>query len=183
MKDTPQKLSHTTIALHWIVGLGMIGLIGVGLYMSKNEAFHLYPIHKSMGAILFIFILWRIIWRLMNGFPKPVGHYSTIERYLSKIVHWVLIIGTLMYPVSGMIMSVMGGRGAAIFGLQLIPPNLIDGKPFPLNESLAGMGAQIHQTITPIMIIAIVLHIVGAYKHHLVDKDNTLRRMLGRTKS
>lgn len=180
MRDTLQRLSGTTIFLHWVVGLGMITLIGVGIYMANNEVYSLYPIHKSIGAILFVFILWRVIWRAMNGFPKSVGNYSAIEKLLSKIVHWVLILGSLMYPISGMMMSVMGGHGAAIFGLQLIAPNIVAGKPSPLNETLAGMGAQVHQMITPIMIAAIVLHIIGAYKHHLIDKDDTMRRMLGK---
>lgn len=182
MKDTQQRLSRTTILLHWIVGLGMIALIGVGIYMSKNEAFNLYPIHKSIGAILFIFILWRVVWRIINGFPQHVGNYSAAEKILSKIVHWVLLIGSLMYPISGMMMSVMGGHGAAIFGLSLIAPNIVDGKSLPLNEALAGMGANVHQMITPIMIAAIVLHIIGAYKHHIIDKDDTMRRILGKAK-
>lgn len=180
MKDTQQRLSRTTIFLHWIVGLGMITLMGVGIYMAENKAYPLYPIHKSIGGILFIFILWRVVWRLKNGFPQPVGDYSAIEKLLSKIVHWVLLLGSLMYPISGMMMSVMGGRGAAIFGLELIAPNMVDNKPVPLNETLAAFGSSVHEMITPVMIAAILLHVVGAYKHHIVDKDNTLRRMLGR---
>ncbi len=182
MRDTKQRLSRTTILLHWLVGLGMIALIGVGIFMAQNEAYDIYPIHKSIGIILFIFILWRVIWRIINGFPESVGNYSAIEKILSKLVHWILLIGSLMYPISGMMMSAMGGYGAAIFGLQLIAPNIVDGRPAPINETLAGVGAQVHQLITPIMIIAILLHIIGAYKHHLIDKDNTMNRMLGRTK-
>ncbi len=181
MKDTKQKLSLTTIFLHWFVGLGMIALISVGIFMAQNEAYNIYPIHKSIGIILFAFILWRVIWRLINGFPESVGNYSVIEKILSKIVHWVLLIGSIMYPISGMMMSVMGGHGAAIFGLQLVAPNIVGGRPSPVNETLAGIGAQVHQFITPIMILAILLHVIGAYKHHLIDKDNTMRRMLGRT--
>ncbi len=181
MKDIQQRLSQTTILLHWLVGVGIIALMGVGLFMAKNDVYHLYPVHKSIGAILFIFILWRIIWRIINGFPQHVGQYSTIERVLSKVVHWVLLVGSLIYPVSGMMMSVMGGYGAAIFGLQLVAPNIVNGEPSPLNETLAGIGAGVHELITPIMIAAILLHIIGAYKHHLVDKDATLRRILGKS--
>ncbi len=182
MKDTQQQLSRITIFLHWFVGLGMIVLIGVGIYMSQNEVYTIYPIHKSIGAILFIFILWRVIWRIMNGFPQPVGDYSAIEKALAKLVHWILLIGSILYPVSGMTMSIMGGHGAAIFGLQFIAPNIVNGKPNPLNEVLAGLAAQTHQLITPIIIIAIVLHIIGAYKHHFIDRDNTMHRILGRSK-
>lgn len=150
--------------------------------MSQNEVYRLYGIHKSIGAILFIFILWRVVWRMMNGFPKPVSNYSKAEQVLAKVVHWVLIIGTVLYPLSGLMMSVLGGHGLEIFGLELIGSNIVNGEPIPTNEKLSTVGSKMHHAITPIMIGAILLHVLGALKHHLIDKDDTIRRMTGRVK-
>ena len=182
MRDTKEKFSTLTVALHWIVGVTIIALIAVGIYMESYEVYALYDIHKSIGIIILAFVLTRVIWRMQNGWPIPAGDYSTIEHVMAKIVHWVLIIGTLLLPISGMLMSGAGGHGLDIFGLELLAGNPDPNNPeevIPLNETLAGIGYQMHGLGGDLMIIAIVLHVVGALKHHIVDKDGTLRRMFG----
>jgi len=175
------SLSKMTIALHWLVGLSIITLIAVGIYMGENEVWSLYPIHKSVGIILSVFILYRVIRRVKRGWPKPVSQYKKHEILLSKFVHWVLIIGTVLFPLSGMMMSGAGGHGLKVFGLELLASNYnAAGEAVALNPTLAGIGHETHEILMPVMIAAIVLHIIGAWKHHLVDKDNTLKRMLGK---
>ena len=128
-------------------------------------------------------IIARVIWRVMNGWPVPLKDDNKLELLLAKVVHWVLIIGTLLMPISGMIMSGAGGRGIYVFGVELLSANpdmANPGKVIPLNETLAGLGHSLHGTIGWVMAIAIVLHIAGAMKHHLVYKDETLARMKGK---
>ena len=184
MRDGVTKFSPITIALHWIVGLSMIGLLAVGIYMDTFEVYSLYPIHKSLGILIVAFVIARIIWRTLNGWPKPVSQYSTIEHTLAKVIHWVLIIGTLSMPVSGMMMSGGGGHGLFIFDWELLAKNIDPSDPsmtLPLSEAIASLGKSMHGLLGNIMIAAIVLHVVGAFKHHIIDKDATLRRMLGRS--
>jgi len=179
-KDT-QKFTTMTIFLHWLVGLSIITLIAVGLYMKEYEAWDLYPIHKSVGVILFVFILYRVVRRLIRGWPQPVSQYAKHEIILSKIVHWVLLIGTLMFPISGMMMSGAGGHGIAVFGFELLASNSnAAGEAVALNPTLADIGHETHEILGTVMMVAIALHIIGAWKHHLVDKDDTLKRMLGK---
>lgn len=182
MKDTEQKFSKTTIILHWLVALAMISLIAVGTYMEQTETYALYPIHKSFGILIIIAVLLRVVWRMLNGWPKPVGEVKKVEQLAAKVVHWVLIIGTVLFPISGMMMSGAGGRGLYVFGVELLAKNTdpVTGKVAPLNETLAGLGYEMHGILMWVMIAAIALHIIGAYKHHLVYKDNTLKRMLGK---
>ena len=184
MKDTTTRLSHLSIALHWIVGLTMIGLIAVGTYMHRFEVYALYPIHKSIGIVILAFVLLRILWRMSNGWPESVSAGAQWEHRLAKLVHWVLIIGTLVFPISGMMMSGAGGHGLFIFDLELLARNVSPDNPEmvePLNEMLASIGRWLHGFLANLMMAAIALHIIGALKHHFVDKDGPLRRMLGRT--
>ncbi len=182
-KDSKQKLSPMTVSLHWLVAVVFITLIVVGVYMEENEVFFLYPIHKSIGILLFSVILIRVVWRIKNGWPQPVSQYKKIEKIGAKTIHWMLIIGTIMMPISGMLMSGEGGHGLHIFGLELLPSNPDEwnlGKVMPLNKSLAGLGHTLHELGGKIMIFSITLHIIGALKHHFIDKDSTLRRMFGK---
>lgn len=65
--DTYHKLSRQTVFLHWIVAVGIIGLLAVGVYMHETESFFLYPWHKSFGVLILLFVIWRIINRIKNG--------------------------------------------------------------------------------------------------------------------
>lgn len=183
-KDTVQQFSHLSLILHWLVGVGIIALLAVGVYMQENEVYSLYPIHKSIGAILLLFILARIFWRIYNGWPQAVADssYRTIEHNLAKTILWVLIIGSLAMPLSGMLMSIAGGHGLYVFGFEVIANNPnpeLPNKDLALNASVAKIAHQMHFIIGYIMIGAVLLHILGAFKHHRIDKDSTLKRMLG----
>ena len=79
MKDTKHKLSSLTIALHWIVGITIIGLLALGKYMESNAAYALYDIHKSIGMIIIAFVLALVFWRILNGWPEPASNYSALN--------------------------------------------------------------------------------------------------------
>ncbi|WP_200883595.1 cytochrome b [Chelonobacter oris] len=179
MKDTPERLSHITISLHWLIALFILGLMTLGVYMSETASYGLYPTHKSLGIFIFLFIVIRVLWRWKNGWPKPVGQHQGWEQALATLIHWILILGTLAFPISGMLMSYAGGHGLQLFGWDLVSANLVDGKREVLDAGLAGAANSAHKTLLPIMLAAILLHVAGALKHHVIDKDNTLKRMFG----
>ncbi|MCL1125578.1 cytochrome b [Shewanella surugensis] len=181
MKDTKEKFSSITLSLHWIIAIVFICMLTVGFYMTNYNAFALFPIHQSTGILLFILILWRVIWRYINGWPIPVSQYSTVERVLARIVHWLLIIGILLQPISGMLMSAGSGNGLYVFGLELLHANLDSaGKAIPIAANIGELGENIHGAGANIMVAAISLHILGALKHHIIDKDGSLRRIFGK---
>jgi cytochrome b561 len=180
--DTQSKLSTNTVLLHWVVAIMMLMLLITGIYMEQNSVYALYPWHKSFGVLIALFVVLRVLWRLKSGWPPPVRNYLSWEQVLSKIVHYLLIIGTLVMPISGFMMSALGGHGVALFGLELVARNPDLANPeqvIPLNEMLAGIAHTLHGIAGYCLLVGILLHIVGALKHHLFDKDGTLRRMLG----
>ncbi|WP_280638118.1 cytochrome b [Shimia sp. R11_0] len=177
-----KPLSKLERSLHWGVGLGMILLIGLGLYMSENRLFALYPIHKSLGVLLFAFILFRVVVRLRQGWPAHISQGAAWERKLALITHWILIAGTLVLPLSGILDGVMAGRGLSVFGLELIGANLSDeGQRLAISEGISDLAGTVHGFAGKFLVGVIALHVVGAFKHHVIDRDATLRRMLGRT--
>ena len=180
--DTANQFSSTTVILHWLVGIGVIAMLMIGVYMTQTETFALYPWHKSIGVTIFFIVIARVAWRIKNGWHEPVGNYPNYERMLAKTVHWVLLIGTVLMPLSGFLMSSLGGTGVAVFGLELVArnPDPVDPrKVIAHNEALAGFFRGVHGLVAWALIIGTLLHIAGAFKHHLVDKDGTLRRMFG----
>ncbi|ROS00167.1 cytochrome b561 [Sinobacterium caligoides] len=179
--DTADQLSAITKMLHWLVAIFMIALLFAGVYMVETEAGWLYPWHKSFGFLLLFIVIVRVAWRIKNGWPSPVGQYSTIELSLSKFIHWLLILGTLLLPISGLLMSYYAGHGIDMFGLEVIGKNIDPENPekaIAHSKALASFFHSVHHWSGYIIIAAVTLHVVGALKHHFVDKDETMKRML-----
>ena len=86
MRDTKEKLSTASVALHWIVGLTILTLIPVGVYMTDNEVYALYPLHKSIGMLIFVVILGRVVWRMINGWPASEDSHKAWEKSLARFV-------------------------------------------------------------------------------------------------
>ena len=182
MNDGKTQLSRATVALHWIVGIAVIALLASGIIYAEFDVRPVIGVHKSIGVIIFAFILARVVWRVRQGWPEPVRRFERWERWLSRAVHYVLIIGTVLMPMSGMAMSGAGGYGIDVFGWELFPANPDPDEPgrfLPLNGTVAGIAHEAHGIIGYIMLGALALHIAGALKHHFADRDGTLRRMLG----
>ena len=174
----PSSLSRTTKILHSLIGIGMIGMLAAGLYMTSFEAYGVYDWHKSFGVLILILALFRIAWRIKKGWPTPVSDESPALLLVAKLVHWALIITTALYPISGIMMSVGGGHGLGFFGLELVAESInAQGETVALNSTIGGIGHSIHGWIVYPVIAIIVLHAAGALKHHVIDKDNTLKRM------
>lgn len=182
--ENRQILSKTTVRLHWLVAIVMICMLALGTYMSLLEVYEIYDVHKSIGVVMFPLLLVRVVWRLKQGWPEPISRYSALEHLLARITHWGLLIGTVLLPVTGTLYSGASGHGFGIFGLQIFPANYhptAAGQVIPYHESLSMIGETAHEWTSYSVMALLVLHIAGAIKHHLIDSDGTLRRMLGKS--
>jgi len=171
------KLSKPTIGLHWITGLLFIGALALGLYVEDlprtPEKFELLGLHKSLGVIVLCVALARLFWRLKEGAITSVAVLSKSQELVAKGVHHLLLLGTLLMPISGLMMSVGAGRAVKVFGLEIIAAG-------EKVEWLGALGGGIHGLAANVLIAVLVLHVAGALKHQLIDKDGTVSRMLGR---
>lgn len=178
MNHSHSTLSGTTKILHMVIAFSIIALLAVGIIMSEFELFALYDIHKSVGAIVFVLALIRVAWRIKKGWPSDISEMSKLQHVIAKAIHWMLIITTVLYPLSGLMMSIGGGHGLTVFGLEIVAETMdAAGEAIPVNAVVGGLGHNIHGLMTYFVIAAIVLHVAGALKHHIVDKDDTIRRM------
>jgi cytochrome b561 len=176
-------LSKTSVRLHWLVAIIMIPMLALGTYMALFEVYDLYDIHKSIGVLVFPLLLARVLWRLKQGWPESLHHYAAIEQFLAKVTHWALLLGLIALPITGMIYSGASGHGFGIFGLPVFPANYHPteiGQVIPYSEQLSIIGETAHEWIGYGLMVMLTLHIVGALKHHVIDGDGTLRRMLGK---
>lgn len=167
------------ILFHWFSAILAIGLFVSGLWMvSLNYYSSWYQIapyyHKSFGLLLVAIIVLRLIWRAFDNKPTPIG--TSFEVLASKLVHWALYALLIAIFASGYLIATGDGRPVSFFGLIQIP-SLINKKGI---EITAG---NIHFYAAWALAILVFLHAAAAIKHHYINKDQVLRRMLGHTSS
>lgn len=175
-RNTNEQYGGVAKIFHWVIALLAIGMLCVGLYMTGldrgPQKLQIYGLHKSFGIAILALVSMRLLWRVMNAHPLPLANHQKWEKVLAKIIHGLLYVSLFLMPLSGWIMSSAKGFSVSVFGLFTLP-DLV--KP---NEDLAGFAVETHEIIAYAMIVMIGLHFAGAIKHHVIDRDSTLRRML-----
>ncbi len=161
---------------HWIGAVLFGGLLIVGFILSYDvlpdeQAGEVRNLHKATGTLLLLFAIWRVTWRIGQGFPAAASERAGWELALSKAVHGAMLLTLIVMPVSGVSMSLLGGRPIDMYGLFTIPP-------VAEMKDLARSLRAVHGYAAYTLASLIVLHIAGALKHSLIDRDGTLRRML-----
>jgi len=177
MKDTRERLSAVTVGLHWLVAAAIIGMLAFGLYIEDMERGPdkgtMMDLHKSIGVTILALAALRILWRWRNGFPVALSAMPRWQHIAAHAVHGLLLLATVLMPLTGIMISLGGGHGLPLFGLTLVAEGATK------LEILKTIGES-HGTIAWILIGVIAVHVLAAAKHQVIDRDGTLRRMLGR---
>ena len=174
-KDTQKAFGRISIINHWTLAILMIGMLIFGLIledMPRADKRELMPLHKSIGILILFLGLWRVGWRIICRFPERLPGLKAWEINAAKVAHSILLIGILLMPLSGYVMSEAGGRSVSFFGLFNMPE-------LPNSKALKDFASNIHDIFGKFLMAIILLHIAAALKHHFVSKDATLKRMLG----
>ncbi len=172
---THSRYSRMAIALHWIIALAIIGqFIGMeyGESLPKGDPSlgTLYMLHKSTGITILALTILRLAIRLKRGFlPLPI-HMAGWEVFLARATHVGFYLMMLLMPLSGWIFSVSAKRGLDWFGLFPVPV-------LPL-EGLKDIAHEFHELGAWALIVLFVLHVLGALKHHFLDRDDIAARMI-----
>lgn len=178
--DTRERLTRTSVAFHWIVALSMIGMLVFGFYLGGMERGDaktaLLALHKSVGSLLLFIVMLRLWWRLRQGALEPLGNHSRWMERAARASHHFLLFATIAMPVTGIIRSVGRGRSIEIFGFPFIPQLLAE-----RNDIISAIGSLGHEIVAYAAAAVIAVHAAAALKHHFIDRDGTLRRMLGGT--
>ncbi len=172
--------SAATRWLHGIVAIGVLSMLAFGFVMEELAFDGAVLLHISVGLTLLVVIAVRSVRRLAIGWPQPNLNHSAGDRRLAHAVHWLLLVASLLMPLSGLLMATMSGWGLQWFGVELMawsPDPANPGEVIAVSEFWKGVGHEIHEYTALVLIAGVGLHVAGALKHHLIDRDDTLRRM------
>lgn len=171
------NLSKPTIIFHWLTGLAFLIVLCIGLYLDfmprGPEKGEMIGLHKSIGTLVFVIAVLRLCWRFKEGSITRIAKLTRAQTILATSVHHLLLLATLMMPISGITLSISGGRGLSVFGQQIVAGG---GDKI---EWLNSIAHTMHTGAVNVILVILFLHIAGAIKHQFIDKDGTLSRMLG----
>lgn len=179
--NTVDKFGCITKLLHWSLAVLVIievTLIGLRHYVFNGEAhkdiamFLIKDLHKPIGVLVLGVGSVALLWHLMNIKPRLPEGIPLWQRFSASVVHLLLYVSVLTMPLSGIIMSAAGGRPVDFFHLTVITFGI------QKDPAVAERFFGVHEFTASILLALVALHIAAALKHHFIDKNNVLKRML-----
>lgn len=168
--------TKTAKALHWLMAVLLFGLLALGFYMHdlplSPEKLQLYSWHKWAGVTAFLLVGFRLLWRMAHRPPALPESMPKIMQFAAHAGHLLLYILMIAIPLSGWLMSSAKGFQTVYFGVLPIPDLL------EKNKEIGDLLALVHKSLNLLFVAVLAGHIGAALKHHFIDKDDILTRML-----
>lgn len=171
------RYSSIAILLHWTLAVLITINLLIGFFhenMADETRAFLMGQHFAIGLTVLFLTVVRIVWRLIHPVPPANPAHPGWERALAKTVHFLFYALLLAMPILGwLILSTGRGNPISIFGLFEV-----SALPVARDEATHDLYEELHELGGWGFVGLIALHVVGALKHHIVDKDSTLGRMI-----
>ncbi|WP_323782757.1 cytochrome b/b6 domain-containing protein [Thalassovita sp.] len=187
MQNTEAHYGVIARSFHWLTALLIFSAFPLGFIAEEmseslrsgdtnvnlDTVVTLFSLHKTIGIAIFFTASARVIWALIQPKPKLLNGDHKTEALLAETVHWLLYGSLILVPLSGWI------HHAATTGFAPIWWPFGQGLPLvPQSQTLSGLASDLHFLLMLVLATSIALHVAGALKHHVIDKDATLRRMI-----
>ena len=168
--------TKTAKILHWLMAILLFGLLALGFYMHdlplSPDKLKLYSWHKWAGVTAFLLVAFRLFWRVTHRPPALPESMPKIMQFAAHAGHLMLYLLMIAIPLSGWLMSSAKGFQTVYFGVLPIP-DLLD-----KNKEVGDLLALVHKSLNLLFVAVLAGHIGAALKHHFIDKDDILTRML-----
>ena len=180
------RYNRTAMILHWLVATLLLINIVVGLKGETAEgpgARQIIDLHKSIGLTVLGLVILRILWRIAHKPPPLPKTYPKLERRASHVAHMALYAVIFLLPFSGYIHDSLW-KGApthpiVIFGLIPFPRiGFLESLDPATKDRLHGVFFGVHVWLGYILYALVALHLLGVAKHHAIDHEEELQRML-----
>lgn len=176
--NTTEDYGGLSIAIHWLSVVVIVGLFALGLWMVTLDYYHAWyrqgpDMHRSIGVLFLGLTGVRLALRWAFPAPRPAPGVTRWENRLARGVHGLFYVLILGLGVSGYLVSTADQRPIMVFDWFAVPATVT---AIPGQADATGV---VHEYLAYTLIGLALLHMLAALKHHVVDRDGTLRRMLG----
>ncbi|WP_343560959.1 cytochrome b [Kiloniella sp. b19] len=176
LKNTATRYGSVARALHWSMALLIITLIAMGFWMGTlseiSEIIYYVNLHKSLGIIALFLGILRIVWRFVSPPPPLPADQPAHEKLAAHTAHLALYLMFIVQPAVGIVHSWATGYPIVFFNISPLPALMAPDK------GLAEILGATHFYVGWALVFVIAAHAAAALKHHFIDKDDVLLRML-----
>lgn len=161
--------------LHWVIALLAFVLLAMGKLgeVEADEGDGLFGWHSALGLLVLVLMVSRLLWRLTHaGPPAPRGTPAWQQR-AAAITHGAFYVLLILLPVSGWLLASVEGATLDVFGWFAVP-----WLPVPGGDGAEDAIEEVHEILGNVLLLLASLHVAAGLKHHFVDRDDVLRRML-----
>ena len=184
LHNSEQSFGSAAKTLHWLIALCVVGLIAVGKFMTGDgldlsTKFQLYQLHKSFGVLVFVLMIARLCWRWTQVIPAYPETMQPWEKTGAHISHWGFYVLLIIMPLTGWALV-----SAATFKVPTVLFGLIPLPHLPFLENTANPKVTeawtlwVHEMFGWAVIGLLIVHVGAALKHHFVNRDDVLTRMM-----
>jgi cytochrome b561 len=172
--DEGKPYTSTAKALHWFVFVLLVVQYTIAWTMPDiGPTTPLTTLHFSVGALIFLAVAVRLIWRMSHAEPKFDGGVPRWQVASARIVHWLLYLVLLVLPILGWINASWRDMPVSFFGLFTLP------KIVATRAAGWGWTGDVHSLLATYGLLGLVaLHVVAAIYHFFGLRDRVLQRML-----
>jgi cytochrome b561 len=175
MNTAPTRYSPTAMLLHWVLALAIVGSFSVGLYMAdlpiSPQRLKLYNWHKWAGVTILALSAVRLLWRLTHRPPADLP-MPAWQRLAAHDTHYALYLLFFAVPLVGWAYSSAAGFPIVWFGVLPLPDFV------SADKALAEAIKPWHGYLAYALAALVLMHVAAALKHHFIDRDGLLSRML-----
>ena len=183
MTHPATRYTNTAIVFHWLTAALIIGMLGVGKYMTSlgeddTLRFSLTQWHKSFGLIILALSIARVLWRLGHRAPALPATMRTWERVMAGLSHLLFYFLILFMPISGWLMVSASPLNISTFFFNLVKvPHLPWASTAPNRAELADTFQLAHEYASMVLIVLLLIHIGAAIRHQFMLRDQLMTRM------
>jgi cytochrome b561 len=176
LQNTSDRFGVVAKTFHWLTLALLIGSFALAISMTdmplSPRKLQLYSWHKWVGVTVFLVTILRIAWRLANPIPQQPAGMPKWQRCLAGLSHATLYAILIIMPLTGWVMSSALNLPVVYLGLIYIP------SPFGVDPALGEAMKIVHQTLAVALLVLVAAHTAAALYHHIILRDEILRRML-----
>ncbi len=177
LHDTTHSYGRVSRLNHWLGAALILVLLGIGLYFEDmpkgTEKLYWLKLHIAIGTLAFLPLAFRVLWRIFSRGPMAFEQPVVMQR-LTQLVHVILLLGMSILIVSGPLAVWTGGRAIEVFTWFSIA------SPTGKMDSLHEIIEVVHVFSSKVVLIAVILHVLGAVKHLVFERQKLAGRMIGR---
>ena len=182
IRNTKKCFGLVSILTHWVSAIVIIGLFVLGLWMTGLDYYDTWykqslDLHRSIGVLLVLVFVLRMLWRWSQPLPEPEPGMRPLEHRAVLWAHRSMYFLTFLIGLSGYLISTADGRAIEVFNWFSIPATI---QGIEQQEDISG---EVHEILSWLLILLASAHTLAALKHHFLDRDKTLLKMIGKSSS